>query len=71
MTGMPQYSVWRADQEGGAGPGERGAGVEEGCGLQDLQLLVPDAHDLLLEGDLPGIQLDHLERGKEAKTGSK
>ena len=62
---------WRsaryADQEGGTGPGEGGASIEEGCGLQDLQLLVPYAHDLLLEGDLPRIQFDHLDR--EGKPG--
>ena len=49
-----------ADQEWGAGPGEGGACVEEGGRLEHLQLLVTDAHDLLLEGNLPRIQLDHL-----------
>ena len=52
------------DQEGGAGPGEGGASIEEGSGPQDIQLSLSDTHDLLLERNLPGIQLDDLAAEK-------
>ena len=41
-------------------PGEGKTGSEEGILAQDAQLCASDAHYQLLEGMLPGIQLDHL-----------
>ena len=58
-----------ADQEWGAGQGEGRACVEEGSGLEHTQLLVTDTHDLLLEGNLPRIQLDHLHTVNSTQYG--
>ena len=50
----------RTDQEWRACPDEGGPGVEVSGLFQDTQLLVPDRQDLLLERQLPGVQLQHL-----------
>ena len=47
-------------QKGRAGEREGGPSVEVGGGLEDTQLLLTNTHDQTPEGNLPGIQLDHL-----------
>lgn len=50
----------RTYQEGCTCPGEGGGCVEVGRPLEDGQLCIPDSEDLLLEGGLPGVQLEDL-----------
>ena len=55
----------RTDKEGSTGPREGGPSVEEGRSLEDIKLLLSEAHDQTLEWNLPGIELDHLVRKRE------
>lgn len=48
-------------QEGGAGPGHGRQGAEVGRLLQNHELLLADGQDLVHEGLLPGVQLQHLD----------
>uniref|UniRef100_A0A3P9HQW3 Uncharacterized protein n=1 Tax=Oryzias latipes TaxID=8090 RepID=A0A3P9HQW3_ORYLA len=48
-------------QEGGTDPGEGGHCSQVGRLLQDLQLVLPDLGHLLLEGHLPGVELQHFD----------
>ncbi len=50
----------KTHQEGRAGPDEGRAGVEVGGVLKHPELLVADREDLLLERQLPRVQLQHL-----------
>ena len=47
-------------KERSRGPRDAASSCEEGCLLQNTQLLGPVVHDESMEGNLPGIQLDHL-----------
>ena len=55
----------KTNDEGSAGPQEGGPSVEEGRSLEDIKLLLSEAHDQTLEWNLPGIELDHLVRKRE------
>ena len=55
----------RTDKEGSTGPREGGPSIEEGRSLEDIKLLLSEAHDQTLEWNLPGIELDHLVRKRE------
>ena len=53
----------QTDQKGSARPRERVDGADVGERPQSFQLLVSDDVDLLLERQLPRVQLQHLSRG--------
>ena len=58
---VPSIRYTLTHQEGGTGPCESHEGINDGHLPDDVQLSVSDITDEVLEGQLPGIELDHLQ----------